>query len=148
MNITEELSKFLGNLKEIIESDESELAQVKMQFEEKKNKMEVLNINLGNEENYNKWLSEEADLLEKTKNNIKKRAESVPSRFTNEYCSKITKQIDSSINDIKNFPNTHIKNIENLRLEINEIGYEISDGKLYVIPTHWYVSLAVVCQFG
>ena len=100
VNITEELSKFLGNLKEIIESDESELAQVKMQFEEKKNKMEVLNINLGNEENYNKWLSEEADLLEKTKNNIKKRAESVPSRFTNEYCSKITKQIDSSINDI------------------------------------------------
>ena len=46
VNITEELSKFLGNLKEIIESDESELAQVKMQFEEKKNKMEVLNINL------------------------------------------------------------------------------------------------------
>ena len=36
VNITEELSKFLGNLKEIIESDESELAQVKMQFEEKK----------------------------------------------------------------------------------------------------------------
>ena len=132
VNITEELSEFLENLKGNIESDKSELAQVKIEFEEKENKMEALNNNLGNEANYNKWLSEEVDLLEETKNKINKRAKSVPSHFTYEYCSKITKQIDSFINDIKNFPNTHIKNIENLRSEINKIGYVISDGKIKI----------------
>ena len=40
------------------------------EFEEKENKMEALNNNLGNEANYNKWLSEEVDLLEETKNKI------------------------------------------------------------------------------
>jgi len=132
VNDTEQLNDLLQELEEKIESDKNELSQVNMEFDENKNKMEDLDINLENEEKSNKWLAEEVDLLEETKINIKERAESAPSRFTDEYCSKITKQLDASINDIKNFPNTHITIIKNLRLKINDIGYEISDGEIKI----------------
>jgi len=132
VNDTEQLNDLLQELEAKIESDKNELAQVKMEFDENKNKMEDLDINLENEENSNNWLAEEADLLEETKINIKERAERVPSHFTYDYCSKITKQLDASINDIKNFPNTHITNIKNLGLEINELGYVISDGDIKI----------------
>ena len=83
----------LPELEKKIDSAKNELAKTKGNLANKKNKREKLERELENEKKYFAWFTDEVRQLEQIRKDIEKRAENVPPSFTNEYCSRINKQL-------------------------------------------------------
>ena len=117
----------LPELEKKIDSAKNELAKTEGNLANKKNKREKLERDLENEKKYYAWFTDEVRQLEQIRKDIEKRAENVPPSFTNEYCSRINKQLGASISEINNFPHNHKNNMNVLGSDINTIGFDISD---------------------
>ena len=117
----------LPELEKKIDSAKNELAKTQDKLANKKNKREKLERDLENEKKYLSWFTDEVRQLEQIRKDIEKRAENVPPSFTNEYCSRINKQLGASISEINNFPHNHKNNMNVLGSDINTIGFDISD---------------------